>query len=167
MRRLLLAILALPVFAFSQSTQVGGFIAGGGSFRLFETSAHHFVAGAEACLLCGGRLGLFLEYQHWAKLGVGTDRPLSMDLASAGLRIQGKGARVRPFFDIGVIGGGERVDYYYPFNLETHAVGGGVIGFGAAVSLGERWYIRPMAKIVVLSSAEVGGFAGASLGYRF
>ncbi len=164
----LLILIALPLLAFGQNTQVGGFIGRGGIARLFENSAYHVVTGVEACFLCGGRLGLFAEYQHWGKTGTGTDQPIAMNLISGGLRIQGKGERVRPFFDIGVLAGTERDNRaIYPFTEATHGIGGGVLGFGVAISVTEHWYVRPMAKIVGLSSTEAGGFAGASIGYRF
>jgi hypothetical protein len=168
MRKLQLVFLALASFAFGQNTQIGGMIGAGGIAQLFETSAHHVVAGVESCVLCGGRLGLFMEYQHWSKTSSGTDQPLSLDLASGGLRIQGKGTRVRPFFDVGVLAGAEKKNsLFFGGSQESRGVGGGVLGFGAAISITEHWYMRPMAKIVVLSTQEFGGFAGASVGYRF
>jgi len=164
----LLVFLALAPLAFAQGTQIGGMIGRGGIARLFETSAYHFVAGVEGCVRCGGRLGLFLEYHHWKKISSGTDSPTSLDLAGGGLRIQGKGSRVRPFFDVGVAGGAER-DYLYflPRGRASRAVACGMLGFGAAISVSEHWYVRPLARIVGLSTPEFGGFAGASAGYRF
>jgi hypothetical protein len=154
--------------AFAQDTQIGGLIGRGGMARLFENSAYHVVAGVEACFLCGGRLGVFGEYHHWTKTGVGTDEPVSLDLAGGGLRIQGKGLRVRPFFDFGLLAGVERNDQYSPVaGNRSHAVAAGTLGFGAAISLSKHWYVRPLARIVVLSTPEVGGFGGASIGYRF
>ena len=168
MRQRLLVFLALAPLAFAQRTQIGGVIGRGGVAQLFENSAYHFVAGVEGCVLCGGRLGLFLEYHHWNKISSGTDSPTSLDLAGGGLRIQGKGERVRPFFDIGITGGVER-DYRSPIMgaRASHALTGGILGFGAAISVSEHWYIRPLARIVGLSTPEFGGFAGASVGYRF
>jgi hypothetical protein len=164
----LLVSLALAPLAFAQGSQIGGMIGRGGVARLFETSAYLFVAGVESCVLCGGRLGLFLEYHHWNKISSGTDSPTSLDLAGGGLRIQGKGERVRPFFDVGITGGVER-DYRYVQSpgRASHAVAGGILGFGAAISVSEHWYLRPLARIVGLSTPEFGGFAGASVGYRF
>ena len=71
-------------------------------------------------------------------------------------------------FSAGIFGGAERKDRsFLPFNIESQAVAAGTLGFGAAISITEHWYVRPMARIVVLSSAEYGGFAGAGVGYRF
>jgi hypothetical protein len=168
MRRSLLLFLMLAPLAFAQKTQIGGLIGRGGVAQFFENSAYHVVAGVEACFLCGGRLGVFGEYHHWTKTGVGTDEPVSLDLAGGGLRIQGKGRRVRPFFDFGLLAGAERNDRIFPFTgARSHAVVAGTLGFGAAISITEHWYVRPLARIVVLSTPEVGGFGGASVGYRF
>ncbi len=168
MRRCLLLFLLIAPLAVAQSTQIGGMIGRGGIARLFENSAYHVVAGVEACVLCGGRLGVFGEYHHWTKTGVGTDEPVSLDLAGGGLRIQGKGWRVRPFLDFGLLAGTERNAQIFPLSgNRSHAVGGGTLGFGAAISLSRHWYVRPLARIVVLSTPEFGGFGGASVGYRF
>jgi hypothetical protein len=164
----LLVFLSLSPFAIGQKTQIGGLIGRGGIAQLFENSAYHFVAGVEGCALCGGRFGLFMEYHHWQKTGVGTDQPLSLDLAAGGLRIQGKGERLRPFFDIGLVAGTEKKDrFILPFTQQSQGVAGGMLGFGAAISITEHWYVRPLARLVVLSSAEFGGFAGVAVGYRF
>jgi len=141
----LVVFLALAPLAIAQGTQIGGMIGRGGAARLFETSAYHFVAGVEGCVLCSGRLGLFLEYHHWRKISSGTDNPASLDLAGGGLRIQGKGKRVRPFFDVGLAGGVERNDLYFlPRGRASHAVACGMLGFGAAISVSEHWYVEPV-----------------------
>lgn len=165
--RLVLSLALAPVL-FAQSTQLGGFIGRGGVAQLFENSAYHVVGGVESCFLCGGRLGLFLEYQHWGKTGEGTDQPVSLNLFGGGLRIQGKGARVRPFFDAGLLAGAEKRDSrFVPFSLESQGVIGGLVGVGVAISITEHWYIRPLVRIIGLSSTEFGGFGGAAAGYRF
>ena len=154
--------------AVAQSTQIGGMIGRGGMAQLFENSAYHVVAGVEACFLCGGHLGVFGEYHHWKKTGVGTDEPVSLDLAGGGLRIQGKGKRVRPFIDFGLMAGVERNNTAFLFIVDrSHAVVAGTLGFGAAISITEHWYVRPLARIVLTSTPEVGGFGGAAVGYRF
>jgi len=163
-----LVFLALATLAFGQSTQIGGMIGRGGVAQLFENSAYHVVAGVESCVLCGGRLGLFMEYHHWQKTGVGTDQPVSLDLAGGGLRIQGKGARVRPFFDMGFVAGTEETARsILPFNDTHQGVVGGLLGFGVAISITEHWYVRPMGRIIGLSTSEFGGFGGLAVGYRF
>ena len=164
----LLVFLSLAPFASGQSTQVGGLIGWGGVSQLFENSAYHAVAGVESCFLCGGRLGLFTEYHHWQKIGKGTDQPVSLDVVCGGLRIQGKGARIRPFLDLGFLGGAEEKDRpILPFNNTRQGIVGGVLGFGAAFSITDHWYVRPLGRIIGLSSSEYGGFAGVAVGYRF
>jgi hypothetical protein len=155
--------------AFAQRTQVGVMIGGGGAAKLFEDSAYHVVAGVEGCVLCAGRVGLFLDYNHWRKTGQGTGNPTSLDLAGGGLRVQGTGDRVRPFLDAGLSVGAERTERpgFVPAVRESKAVLAGMLGFGVAISLTEHWYVRPMAKIGVLSSVEMAGYAGVSVGYRF
>jgi hypothetical protein len=168
MRRCLLLLLVIAPLAVAQNNQIGGMIGRGGMAQLFENSAYHVVAGVEACVLCGGRLGVFGEYHHWKKTGVGTDEPVSLDLAGGGLRVQGKGRRVRPFVDFGMLAGVERNNTAFLFIVDrSHAVVAGTLGFGAAISITEHWYVRPLARTIVLSSLEFGGFGGASVGYRF
>lgn len=75
---------------------------------------------------------------------------------------------MRPFFDAGLAAGVERNDLDFPLGgRASRAVVGGMLGFGAAISVSEHWYVRPLGRIVGLSTTEVGGFAGASAGYRF
>lgn len=168
MRRSLFLFLLVAPFAVAQDTQFGGLIGRGGLAQLFENSAYHVVAGVEASVRCGGHLGVFGEYNHWTKTGVGTDEPVGLDLAGGGLRIQGTGNRVRPFFDFGLLAGVERNDQIFPLvGTRSHVGGGGMLGFGAAIPLSRHWYVRPFTRIVVLSTPEFGGFGGASAGYRF
>ncbi len=162
MSRLLATLFLAAPFALAQNTQFGAMLGRGGAVQLFETSAYHFVAGAETCFLCEGRFGLYADYHHWRKTGKGTDSPVSLDLAGGGLRIQGRGRRVRPFFDAGVAAGVESRYLGGP-----RPVTGGVLGAGATILLGRHAYIRPLIRITGLSSGEAGGFAGASIGYRF
>lgn len=162
MSKLVAALCLAAPFTLAQNTQVGGMLGRGGAVQLFENSAYHFVAGAEGCFLCGGRFGVYAEYHHWKKTGEGTDSPVSLDLAGGGLRIQGRGRRVRPFFDVGVAAGMES-----RYLGKSRPVTGGVLGTGAMILLGEHPYIRPLLRITGLSSGEAGGFAGASIGYRF
>ncbi len=164
----LFALLFLAPQASGQSTQIGGLIGRGGVAQLFENSAYHVVAGVEGCVFCGGRRGLFLEFHHWQKTGMGTDQPVSLNLGAGGLRIQGKGARVRPFFDLGFTAGTEEKDRpILPFNKTHQGVVGGLLGFGAAISITEHWYVRPLGRIIGLSSSEYGGFGGVAVGCRF
>ena len=168
MYRLFALFLLLFPIAFGQNSQLGFVAGGGGMARIFETSAYHFIAGAEGCVWCGGRLGLFMEYDHWTKTSSGTGDPVGLDLVSAGARVQGKGSRFRPFLDIGFTGGGERTARGFVSGpRDTRGVAGGVLGVGVAISITERWYVRPMGRLIGLSSAEFGGFAGAAIGYRF
>ena len=174
MRRLasprLLFLLVIAPLIFAQETQIGGMIGVGRFWKYKWNSANYVVAGGEACVKCGGRRGLYLEYNHWSRRGTGTGTypATSWDLAGLGLRIQGKGERLRPFFDIGLLVGSKR--RYTPFLVNVpqsiYAAGGG-LGFGAAVSVSEHWYVRPFGRVFLLSTNENGGFAGASVGYRF
>jgi hypothetical protein len=127
----------------------------------------YVLAGAEGCVLCGGRLGLFFEYNHWQLAGV-RNNPTMLDLAGAGLRIQGKGRRVRPFFDIGVVGGREQLQRnLYLGPSESRGVRGMLLGGGATIDIGKRWYVRPQLKLAAVSEGYVTGWFGASVGYRF
>lgn len=164
----LLVFLSLASVVLGQGTEIGGLIGRGGAARFFDSSAYHVVAGVESCVWCGGRAGLFMEFHHWQRTGVGTDQPVSLDLAGGGLRIQGKGARLRPFLDFGLTAGTVEEDRrILPFNQARQGVAGGLLGFGAAISITEHWYVRPTARIIGLSSTEFGGFGGVAVGYRF
>ena len=164
-----LLLLTFASVALAQRTQIGGVIGRGGAAHFLENSAYHVVVGVEGCVLCGGRVGLFLEYNHWQMTGSGTDNPVSLDLAGGGLRVQGKGDRVRPFFDVGMVAGVERYDRpgFVPYVRYSDAVVGAMLGVGTAISLSEHWYVRPMARFGILSTLDFAGFAGASVGYRF
>ncbi len=161
--------LAFVSAALGQNTQVGGFIGYGGAAKLFEDSSYLVVGGAEACVLCGGRTGFFLEYQHWGATGNRfSGNPRSLDLVGGGFRVQGKGSRVRPFFDVGLMGGRERNDLRtIPPRIESKGVLAGILGFGAAISVTERVYIRPMIRVGALSSPQAAGFFAVAAGYRF
>ena len=168
MHKRFLLLFAFASLALAQRTQFGAVIGRGGAVQFFENSAYHVVVGAEGCVLCAGRVGLYLEYNHWQKTGVGTDSPTGLDLAGGGLRVQGTGDRIRPFLDAGIVAGVERTNPgFVPPVGRSNGVVGGMLGFGVAISLSEHWYIRPMARVGVLSTLELAGFGGASIGYRF
>ncbi|HOL73117.1 MAG TPA: hypothetical protein PLA43_16045 [Bryobacteraceae bacterium] len=162
------AFLSLAALASGQNFQIGGMTGGGGAVKLFETSAYHVVAGVESCLFCSGRFGLVLEYHHWQKTGSGTDQPVTLDLAAGGVRIQGTGRRVRPFVDLSFVAGTELKDRpVIPFDKTRQGVYGGLLGLGATIPITRHWYVRPMVRIIGLSSAEYGGFGGVGVGYSF
>jgi len=167
MHRRLLLLLAVAPLLSAQSTQIGALIGGGGVAKLLDESANHVVLGVEGCFVCAGHLGLFLEYSHWSRTGSGTGNPTRLDLAGGGLRIQGTGSRVRPFFDVGGFVGTRPRRYFLPRGAESLTLVAALVGFGAAISISEHWYVRPMARVGVLSTNEVAGYAGASIGYRF
>ena len=160
--RLLIGLVLATAVAFAQRTQIGGTF-GLGSAGDGEAAAGPYVmAGAEGCVLCRGRLGLFFEYNHWQLAGP-RNNPVALDLGGGGLRIQGKGPRVRPFFDIGIAGGhAEGTRKFYSSN-----VGGMVLGGGATVFVGKRWYVRPEVKMAVLSIGAVTAMFSTGVGYRF
>jgi len=167
MHTYVLLLLSVAPLAFAQNTQIGALIGRGGVAKLRDDSAHHVVLGVESCFRCAGHLGLFLEYHHWSKTGSGSGNPTKLDLAGAGLRIQGTGNRVRPFFDVGGFVGARPRRYFLPQGEESLTLAAALVGFGAAISISEHWYVRPVARVGVLSTNEVAGFAGASVGYRF
>jgi len=170
MYKRLWVLLALTPLALAQRTQVGAVIGRGGAAHFLENSAYHVVAGVEGCFLCGGRVGLWADYNHWQMTGVrGSGNPVSLDLAGGGLRVQGTGDRIRPFFDAGLAAGVERYDRpgFVPYVKYTDGVVGAMLGFGAAISLSEHWYVRPVGRFGILSTLDFAGFGGASIGYRF
>ena len=50
---------------------------------------------------------------------------------------------------------------------EDFSMGGVMIGTGAAISAGERWYVRPQARLALMTSGNIAGFLNVGLGYRF
>jgi hypothetical protein len=133
--RALMGLLLLSQVALAQRYQLGGLI-GGGTADAGEVSVGPYVlAGIEGRVLCGGRFGLVFEYSHWQLAG-DQNNPTALDLAGGGFRVQGKGKRVRPFFDIVVLGGREQCGCG---RENSRSVSGAGIGLGAAISIGERW----------------------------
>ena len=170
MGRKLLFLLALAPLALAQNTQIGGTVGFGRFWKYRWNSATYVVAGGEACVRCGGRYGFFLDYNHWGRRGIGTGNApaISLDLAGLGIRIQGKDERVRPFLDVGfLIGRKHRDSLIFPGRQQSIGLAGGGLGFGAAISVSEHWYVRPFGRVALLSTNENEAFAGASVGYRF
>jgi hypothetical protein len=105
----------------------------------------------EACVFCTGRFGLFGEYSHWFTSGDAKGYNLSdvvrrAELAGVGLRIQGRG-RIRPFIDLGFVGG---QDAHGQAGM-AGGLGGMVLGGGVRIPLRGRWYIRPQVRAYGLS----------------
>ena len=170
MGRQLLLVMAFAPLTLAQNTQIGGMIGFGRFWKYNWNSATYVVAGGEACARCGGRYGFFVDYNHWSRRGTGTGNApaISLDLASLGLRIQGKDERVRPFFDVGLaVGRKHRDSLIYPGRQQSTGLVGGGLGFGAAISASEHWYVRPFGRVFLLSTNENDAIAGASVGYRF
>jgi hypothetical protein len=165
--RALIGLFLISHAAFAQRYQLGGLI-GGGTADDGEVSVGPYVlAGVEGCVLCGGRFGLVFEYTHWQLAG-DKNNPTSLDLAGGGFRVQGKGRRMRPFFDIVIVGGREQCECpLYSGRVSSRSVSGAGIGFGAAVSIGARWYVRPQVRAYGTSGGYVAGSASAGIGYRF
>jgi hypothetical protein len=154
--------------AFAQRIELGG-VAGGGAFAVSSGGASASgQLGVEACIWCRGRFGLFGEYAHWisAENSLTADRVKSADLAGGGLRIQWS-RHLRPFLDLGVVGG-----------RDTHqarpggALGGVVVGAGVRVPVAPHWYIRPQVRVYGLSPHTLEGLdahwaVGASVGIGY
>ncbi len=156
--------------AVAQKLEAGA-RAGGGVFSVSSGgSSGAAQLGAEACLFCSGRLGLFGEYAHWisAEGRSTTERIRSADLAGAGLRMQWSRS-VRPFFDVGLVGGRDRHNAG-----GGGALGGVVVGSGVSMPVGGRWYVRPQLRAYGLSPHTLEGAgphwavaAGLGFGWRF
>ena len=134
-----------------------GALAGGGVFTTSGPSVAAGKVGLEACVFCTGRFALFGEYTHWFTSGAATgfnasDVVRRADLAGGGLRIQGRG-RIRPFFDLGLIGGRDR----HRSSGGGGALGGVVVGVGVRIPVGQRWYIRPQVRSYGLSPHTLEG----------
>jgi len=154
----------------AQTAELGGF-AGGGAFAVSSGGASGSAQlGVQACVFCGARLGLFLEYSHWASVETSsfTDRVKNADLAGAGLRIQWLRG-VRPFLDVGLVGGRDQ-----HASGRGGGIGGIVAGAGVRVPLGGHWYLRPQFRAYGLSPHTLEGVdahwavaASLGIGYSF
>jgi len=157
----------------SQGIEVGA-LAGGGGFTASGPTVAAGQFGVEACVFCTGRFGIFAEYGHWFSSGMAqgfnaSDVVRRADLAGAGLRIQGKG-RIRPFIDLGVVGGKDE----HGLIGRGGAVAGGVVGGGVKIPFHGRWYIRPQVRTYGLSPHTLEGVdahwaisAGVGIGYSW
>ncbi len=163
--KLIFGLMLAAALAYGQKLELGG-VLGVGGFATDDLQRRGFAnAGVEACGWCGGRFGLFGEYSHWEEADAKfPTRIQRSDLAAAGLRIQG-GRRIRPFFDIGMAGGQDR--YVYPGGGGAHNLVGVVLGGGAAVSIREKWYIRPQVRVYGLSGYHAAASVSVGIGYRF
>ena len=156
MSKLWVVFFAVSVIVAAQGIELGA-LAGGGGFTASGPTAAAGQVGVEACVFCTGRFGIFGEYSHWFSSGAAQGFNASnvvrrADLAGAGIRIQGRG-RIRPFIDLGLIGGR---DEHGPVGTGG-GLGGGVVGGGVGLPLGGRWYIRPQVRAYGLSPHTLEG----------
>jgi hypothetical protein len=170
MSRLWIALLAVAGIAAAQEIDLGA-LAGAGGFTASGPTLVAGVVGAEACVFCTGRFGLVGEYSHWFTSGAThgynpSDVVRRADLAVVGLRIQGRG-RIRPFVDVGAVGGRDE----HGMAGAGGRMGGVVVGGGVRIPLRGRWYIRPQARVYGLTTDDlephwaVSGFVG--IGYSW
>jgi hypothetical protein len=155
-----------------------GATGGAGVFRAEDDTEGAFgVFGAEACTFCSGRFALFVEYNHWERVG-NNGYIQSGDLGGFGLRIQGnRRRRIRPFFDVGIAGGADhfvmRGWTYLPtpvrivYGNDSHALYGLSLGGGASMPVGKRWYVRPQARLYALRGTHVAAAVSVGVGVRF
>ncbi len=153
--KLLILFIAAAVWAGAQAIDAGG-LGGGGGIASSGPMTGAGVVGAEVCVFCEGRWAVFGEYTHWVTSGSKaghnpSDLVRRADLFGGGLRIQGRG-RVRPFFDLGLVGGRDRHGAG-----NGGAVGGAVLGGGVRVPLRERFYLRPQVRVYGLSPHTLDG----------
>jgi len=158
MSRVCIVLLAVAGIASAQGIDFGA-LAGAGGFTASGPTLAAGQVGVEACVFCTGRLGLFGEYSHWFTSGDTkgynpSDVVRRADLAGVGLRVQGQG-RIRPFFDVGVVGG-----------RDSHVqagtgggLGGVVVGGGVRIPLRGSWYIRPQVRVYGLSPHSLEGLS--------
>lgn len=169
MRLLILILIAIvaPLTVTAQQFELGATV-GGGIFGADGTGQPTYVIfGAETCAFCRSSAAVFAEFSHWQRSTAGYRTSIRcVELLAVGARIQG-GRRVRPFFDVGFAAGWDRFTRLGDGRDDIHGNPGLLLGGGAAVSIGEHWYIRPQARIVVLRGIHAGVAALVGIGYRF
>jgi hypothetical protein len=153
-----MVLFAVAGIAAAEGVDLGA-MAGAGGFTASGPTLAAGQVGVEACVLCAGRFGLFVEYSHWFTSGAthgynASDVVARADLAGVGLRIQGRG-RIRPFFDVGVAGGRDE----HVQAGTGGALGGIVVAGGARIPLKGRWYIRPQVRVYGLSPHSLEGLS--------
>jgi hypothetical protein len=160
-------LISCSVLATAQKYELGGRV-GFGTFTAEDVGTPLFTSiGVELCALCSGRFAAFVEYSHWLKSG---DAQYSSYIENAdtfggGLRIQRRDARIRPFFDVGIVGA--RDSYTYWGGSNSHGSVGMVLGGGVAFRLGERAYVRPQFRVYATSGFHAAYDAGVGFGFRF
>ncbi len=141
-----------------------GVRAGVGNYEAYEDSSpSRAVIGVEGCAFCSGRFGLFGSYSHLFAPGSGGYR--SAELLQTGLRIQGRG-RVSAFFDAGLAAGYSRHTWGAGSSKGTGAVGG-CLGTGVAFRTAKGLYIRPQARLSIMSDLYFAASAEVAVGWRF
>jgi len=156
MSKLWLVILTGAGIASAQSVDFGA-IGGAGGFATSGPVVAAGQVGVEVCVFCSGHFGVFGEYGHWFTSGQArgfnaSDIVRRADLAGGGLRIQGRG-RIRPFVDLGLVGGRD----LHGLIGRGGALGGAVVGAGVRIPLHGRWYIRPQVRTYGLSPHTLEG----------
>ncbi len=166
-----LVSLLLAASACGQNVELGATV-GFGAAGAGDLSATPFVSfGAELCALCRGRFAIFVEYNHWEPSSTDFSRTItSLNVFGAGLRIQG-GKRVRPFFDAGFAAATDSYTYYMGFGAPSatgrHTNPGFVLGGGAAIHIGGRFYVRPQLRVIVARGYHYAAGGGAGFGITF
>jgi len=147
-KKLFVMVFFAAAIASAQGVELG-VTGGAGAFGDFGRNSSGGEVGAEACLFCSGTYALFGEYTHWFS---GSSR--TVNLGGGGIRIQGR-SRVRPFIDIGAVGGEDQ-----------HAgIGAIVLGTGVRIPLSEHWYVRPQFRFY--GSIHAAAIGSVGIGYRF
>jgi hypothetical protein len=117
------------------------------------------LVGGEVCAYCSGRFALFGGYSHFLPPGAPSHYGAA-DLVEGGLRIQGR-RRVRPFFDTGVAVG------HSSFSTRGLTIGGVALGTGVTILAGPHLYIRPQARLYIMSHAYLAVAGEIGIGWRF
>ena len=156
-------LLCSPAAAQTDTRYELGIHAGVGDYGYSDdTSRHRGVVGAELCAFCSSRRALFAEYSHWT-----TPSPSSStgyraaDSFGGGLRFQSSRRSVKPFFDAGAVVGSSR------FGTRSRTTAGAVFGTGAKILAGQHVYIRPQARLYIMSQSYIAVEGGVGIGWRF
>lgn len=160
----LAGVLCLSAWAQDNSRFEAGLKGGAGQYSYIDDSSNtRGVVGVEVCAYCAGRFALFGGFSHFTP-PVARSGYQAADLVEGGLRIQGR-RLVRPFLDVGVAVGQSR--HSWGDGTRAFTTAGAALGAGVMIPVGPHLYVRPQARLYIMSQQYFAVAGEIGLGWRF